>query len=44
MILAWSRDDDLWLRRTAILSQVGARHEANAALLAACIEPDLAIP
>jgi 3-methyladenine DNA glycosylase AlkD len=42
MILDWSRDEDLWLRRTAILSQVGARGETDPGLLAACVEPNLA--
>ena len=42
VILAWSGDPDLWLRRTAILSQVGARAQTDAGLLAACVEPNLA--
>ena len=42
VILAWSRDADLWLRRTAILSQVGARDETDPGLLAACVGPNLA--
>jgi 3-methyladenine DNA glycosylase AlkD len=42
VVLAWSRDEDLWLRRTAILAQVGAKAATDAGLLAGCIEPNLA--
>jgi 3-methyladenine DNA glycosylase AlkD len=42
VVLGWSRDEDLWLRRTAILAQVGAKGATDAGLLAACIEPNLA--
>jgi 3-methyladenine DNA glycosylase AlkD len=37
----WSRDDDIWRRRTAIIHQVGAKLATDTQLLAACIEPSL---
>jgi 3-methyladenine DNA glycosylase AlkD len=40
-ILAWASDDDMWLRRTAIISQLGFKGETDLDLLAACIEPNL---
>jgi 3-methyladenine DNA glycosylase AlkD len=42
VVRAWSRDDDLWLRRVAILSQLGFRSATDTALLADCIEVNLA--
>ncbi len=39
---AWSRDDDLWKRRSAILCQVGRKGETDLVLLFDCIEPNLA--
>ena len=41
VLLAWRTDADLWLRRTAILSQVSFKQETDVALLYACIEPNL---
>jgi 3-methyladenine DNA glycosylase AlkD len=41
VVLRWSRDEDLWLRRTAILAQVGAKAATDAGLLAACIEANV---
>ncbi len=41
VVLTWSTDPVLWLRRTAILSQLGARSATDRELLAACIEPNL---
>jgi 3-methyladenine DNA glycosylase AlkD len=38
---AWSTGEDLWLRRTAIIHQVGAKAATDRALLSACIEPSL---
>ena len=38
---AWATGDDLWLRRTAIIHQVGAKAAIDRALLSACIEPSL---
>ena len=38
----WSRDDDLWLRRVAILCQLGAGVATDRALLADCIDANLA--
>lgn len=41
VILDWAQDDDLWLRRTAILSQLTFRERTDLALLRATIEPNL---
>ena len=40
-MLSWSRSDDLWKRRTAILCQLGLKAETDRDLLYACIEPSL---
>jgi 3-methyladenine DNA glycosylase AlkD len=40
-MLAWSRDADIWKRRSAILCQVKAKTETDVDLLYACIEPSL---
>jgi 3-methyladenine DNA glycosylase AlkD len=42
VVRAWSTDDDLWLRRAAILCQLGARAGTDRVLLADCIAPNLA--
>jgi 3-methyladenine DNA glycosylase AlkD len=42
VVRAWSTDADLWVRRTAILSQLTFRHDTDTALLRACVEPNLA--
>ena len=39
---AWSRGDDMWLRRSSIICQVSFKHSTDQALLYACIEPSLA--
>ena len=39
---AWSRDANLWKRRSAILCQVGRKRETDLVLLFDCIEPNLA--
>ncbi|WP_131105682.1 DNA alkylation repair protein [Ornithinimicrobium sufpigmenti] len=41
VIEAWAGADDLWLRRTAILSQLGHREETDTALLERCIAANL---
>jgi 3-methyladenine DNA glycosylase AlkD len=41
-LLAWSRGDDAWLRRTSIICQVSFKRATDQALLYACIEPSLA--
>ena len=41
VLLRWSRGDDHWLRRTAIICQIGSRGATDAELLFACIEPSL---
>ena len=38
---AWAVDDDLWVRRTAVLSQVGAKDQVDLGLLDACLVPNL---
>ena len=40
----WSTDDVLWLRRVAIIGQLGLRDRADLELLADVIEPNLADP
>lgn len=40
-LVAWSRCDNLWKRRSAIVSQVRAKARTDFELLAACIEPAL---
>lgn len=40
-LLAWSRGQDLWLRRSAIIAQVGARDRVDRELLVDCIRPAL---
>lgn len=44
LVLAWATDEDLWLRRTAVLSQLTFRERTDTTLLRACIEPNLADP
>ena len=44
LVLTWCRDDDLWIRRIAILSQLGRRDRLDRDLLASVIEPNLADP
>lgn len=41
MIEAWSVADDLWLRRVAILSQLGAKGDTDTTLLADCVQHNL---
>ena len=41
-MLAWSRSDDLWKRRTSIICQLRFKAETDLELLYACIEPSLA--
>jgi 3-methyladenine DNA glycosylase AlkD len=41
-MLEWARSEDLWLRRSAIISQVGARAGTDPRLLAEVIEPNIA--
>ena len=38
-ILRWSRDDDMWRRRSSIICQVGLRAATDVELLFACIQP-----
>jgi len=40
-MLAWSRDANLWKRRSSILCQLGFKHQTDRGLLYACIEPSL---
>ncbi|WES65420.1 DNA alkylation repair protein [Microbacter sp. GSS18] len=41
LIRGWSVDDDLWMRRLAIISQLGRRDRTDAVLLADVLEPNL---
>jgi 3-methyladenine DNA glycosylase AlkD len=41
-LLGWSRSEDRWLRRAAIICQVNAKAATDLGLLYACIEPNLA--
>ena len=41
-LLAWSTDPDLWIRRAAITSQLGAKSATDTVLLATVIVPNLA--
>ena len=41
---AWSRDADLWKRRSSIICQVKRKEATDLALLCDCIEPNLADP
>lgn len=40
-MLAWSTDNDMWKRRSAILCQIPAKRETDLHLLYACIEPSI---
>jgi len=40
-MLAWSRSEDMWKRRAAILCQVGRRLDVDTDLLQRCIAPNL---
>ena len=40
-MLAWSKSDNLWKRRTAILCQLRFKQDTDLDLLYACIEPSL---
>jgi len=41
IMLAWSKDDDMWKRRSAILCQIKAKGRTDVGLLYSCIEPSL---
>ncbi len=40
-LLAWSRSDSLWKRRSSIICQVTLKAKTDRKLLFACIEPNL---
>lgn len=42
LLRAWSHDDDIWLRRTSIIAQLGVKDRVDQALLFECIEPSIA--
>ena len=44
VLLAWSTDPSPWLRRLAIIGQLGRRDRVDRELLAAVIEPNVADP
>lgn len=41
-LLSWATDDNLWVRRAAILCQMKAKQQMDLDLLYACIEPSIA--
>ncbi len=43
-MLAWSRDRDMWKRRTSILCQLSFKTDTDLELLTACIQPSLGSP
>ena len=44
LLRAWARDDDLWVRRVAVISQLQRKAGTDRALLADVLEPNLARP
>jgi 3-methyladenine DNA glycosylase AlkD len=40
-MLRWSKDQDIWKRRSSIICQVSLKGETDLALLYACIEPSI---
>lgn len=40
VLLAWSKGDDMWKRRSAIIAQVSFKEATDLELLYACIEPN----
>jgi 3-methyladenine DNA glycosylase AlkD len=44
LMRAWAMDGDLWIRRTAILSQLTLKEDTDTALLRDCIEPNIEDP
>lgn len=42
LLLEWSTDEDMWIRRASITAQLAAKSETDAGLLAAVIKPNLA--
>lgn len=42
ILRVWAEADDMWLRRTAILAQLGSKADTDAALLAYCITANVA--
>jgi 3-methyladenine DNA glycosylase AlkD len=41
VIRGWAEADDLWVRRAAVICQVGTREQCDQELLAACIQANL---
>ena len=41
---SWSRDEDMWKRRSAILCQINRKEETDLRLLFDCIDPNLSHP
>ncbi|MGC1470065.1 MAG: DNA alkylation repair protein, partial [Sphingorhabdus sp.] len=40
-MLLWAQDDNMWVRRSAILCQLHAKAKMDSGLLSACIEPSI---
>lgn len=43
-VLAWATDEERWLRRTAVICQLGAKERTDLDLLTAAVEANLADP
>ena len=41
IMLRWSKDNDMWKRRTSIICQTRSKEKADVTLLHACIEPSI---
>jgi 3-methyladenine DNA glycosylase AlkD len=41
VMVQWAQNEDMWLRRCAILSQLGSKADTDLGLLEACVEPNL---
>ncbi|MFF5625664.1 DNA alkylation repair protein [Microbacterium sp. NPDC012755] len=42
VLVAWARDEDFWVRRASIISQLGRRGDTDVALLVSAIQPNIA--
>ena len=42
VLVAWAHDEDLWVRRASIISQLGRRGDTDVALLVGAIQPNIA--
>lgn len=42
VLVAWARDEEFWVRRASIISQLGRRGDTDVALLVSAIQPNIA--